>query len=156
LSLSDAADAIAPAERVAATAGLDLLVAVDHREARIYAIDVSHAARAEHIIKPYDPHHILHHLSHKDHAQEGGQRSPEDASFYKRIAEAIAGASRIVLVGHASGKSNAAIHLMHTLTQHHPDIARHVVRELVADLPRLTEPQLLDLARQALHSQQLS
>ena len=156
MSLSDAAEAISPAERAAATAGLDLLVVVDHREARLYAIDVSHAALAEHVIKPYDPHHILHHLSHKDHAQERGQRSPEDATFYKRIAGAIAGASRVVLIGHGTGKSNAATHFMQTLQQHHPDIARHVVSELVADIPRLTDPQLLELGRRALHSQKLS
>ena len=59
-------------------AGLpDVLVAVDHREARIYQLDVAAADQANHWIRPYDPHHFLHHLSHKDQSRERGQHEPE-------------------------------------------------------------------------------
>ena len=60
----------------------DMLVAMEHREARIYQLDVAAADQTKHTIKPYDPHHFLHHLSHKDQSRERGQRVAEDQSFY--------------------------------------------------------------------------
>ena len=128
----------------------DLLVVMDHHEARVFHLDVSSVDIADHVIKPYDPHHYLHHLSHKDQSRERGQRSPEDHKFYAEIAHAVADAGRIVLVGHGKGHSNAADHLVEYLHQHHRDIAEKLTREEDADLSALTDPQLLALGRRAL------
>ncbi len=138
------------AAAVPAPAALSLMVAVDHHGARIYRIDAAAGDSARLEIRPYDPHHFLHHLTHKDQSREQGQRAPEEPQFYQRIAEALASAGRIVVVGHGTGKSNAAQHLMEYLRTHHRETYGRVVREVEADLSAVTTPQLVQLAEQAL------
>ncbi len=128
----------------------DLLLVVDHHESRLYHLDIGSKDLVDHVIKPYDPHHFLHHLTHKDESRERGQRAPEDYAFYEAIAQAILAGGRIVLVGHGKGHSNAADHLAAFLEKHHRDTFQRVVREVAADLSALTAPQLLDLGRRAL------
>ena len=142
--------AIPDAAPQAATAAPNLVVVMDHHEAHIYQIDISGHEGAERAIRPYDPHHFLHHLVHKDESRERGQRSPEDATFYERIAQELSGGGRILLVGHGSGKSNAAHHLIEYLQHHYTEIRQRVVWEVVADLSKATPPQLLDLAAKKL------
>ncbi len=128
----------------------DLLIVMDHHEARIFHLDISSVNIADHVIKPYDPYHFLHHLTHKDQDRERGQRAPEDHQFYEKIAHAVKDAGRIVLVGHGHGHSNAADILAEYLHHHHPDIAQKLKREIAADLSAITDPQLLALGRHAL------
>jgi hypothetical protein len=127
-----------------------LMVVVDHHGAKIYRIDTASSDPSKREITPYDPHHFLHHLTHKEQSREEGQRAPEDADFYERIADALAAGGRIVVVGHGTGKSNAAQHLTKYLRSHHPETYQRVVREIEADLSAATTPQLLALAEQAL------
>ena len=141
----------APAAAAAAQpAALSLLVAVDHHGARIYRINAASADAAKLEIRPYDPYHFLHHLTHKDQSREQGQRAPEEPAFYQQVAEALAMAGRIVVVGHGTGKSNAGQHLMEYLRTHRHETYQRVVREMEADLSAVTPPQLLQLAQQAL------
>src|SRR6202007_1710477 len=58
--------------------------------------------------KPYDPFNFHHHLIHRKEAHYRGERVPEEDSFYEEIAKDITRANEIVLIGHATGKSNAA------------------------------------------------
>ena len=127
-----------------------LLVVVDHHGAKIYAIDLASDDVSKHEITPYDPHHFLHHLTHKDQSHERGQRAPEEPAFYESIAQAVALGGRIVVVGHGEGKSNAADHLTEYLRTHHRNTYQRIVREVVADLSSVTPAQLLDIARKAL------
>jgi len=127
-------------------AAVNLMVVVDHHDAKIYDIASDAGNAAGKTIKPYDPHHFLHHLTHKDQFVARGQRAPEDITFYQAIAAGLGRASSIVVVGHGTGKSNAANHLSDYLRTHHPALAKRIVRECVADLSSVTEPQLLKLA----------
>jgi len=138
--------AAAPPEAASPT----LMVVVDHHGARIYRIDTAAGDPLKREIKPYDPEQFLHHLTHKDQSRERGQRAPEDASFYERIGDALAAADRIVVVGHGTGKSNAAQHLTEYLRTHHRETYQRIVREIAADLSAITTPQLLELAEHAL------
>jgi hypothetical protein len=128
----------------------DLLIVVDHHGAKIFHVDVTPDEGSAHVIRPYDPHHFLHHRMHKDQSRERGQRAPEEPAFYDAIAAAVALGGRLVVVGHGAGKSNAAHHLVAYLKTHHRETYTRVVRELVADLSAITPPQLLELARAAL------
>lgn len=121
-----------------------LMVVVDHHEAKIYQIASDAHDATQKQIKPYDPHLVLHHLTHKDQDRERGQRAPEDSSLYVRMTEALAGPGDIVVVGH----SNAAHHLMEHLRAHAPEIHAHVVPEVTVDLSSVTPGQLLDIAGQ--------
>lgn len=125
------------------------LVVIDHHEARVYLIEAG-SDTAKHVIRPYDPHHFLHHLSHKDQSRERGQWAHEDATFYERIAKTVATGGKIVLVGHGEGKSSAVHHLAEYLATHHHETYQRVVREAVADLSHITEPQLLEIGLRAL------
>ena len=53
-------------------------------------------------------------------------------------------------VGHGEGKSNAAHHLTEYLQKHRRETCQRIASEVSADLSRITLPQLLELARQAL------
>ncbi len=128
----------------------DLLVVMDQHEARLYHLDVRSADLVDHVVRPYDPHHLLRHVSHNDQAREQRQRRPEDHAFYESIAQAVLPARAVVVIGHGTGRSNAAHHLTEYLHKHHPDTFQKVACEVVADLSSLTAPQLLDLGRQAL------
>jgi hypothetical protein len=128
-----------------------LLIVLDHHGTKIFHVDVGSAEASDHVIRPYDPHHFLHHLVHKDQLREQGQRAPEEPAYYEEIAAAVASGGKIVVVGHGTGKSNAAHHLTEYLKSHHSETYLRVVREIDADLSSITTPQLLDLARHALH-----
>lgn len=132
----------------------NLLVAVDHHGTKIFQVDISSGDENAHVINPYDPHHFLFHLTHKDQSRERGQRAPEEPAYYEAIAKAIAPGGKIAVAGHGTGKSNAAHHLIEYLKSHHADTYRRVVREIDADLSSMTAPQLLDLARQALQGRE--
>jgi hypothetical protein len=135
---------------VAATDAPNLLVVVDHHEAKIYHIEANASDASAREIKPYDPHHFLHHLAHKGESREQGQRAPEDVTFYERIAQTLKGADKIVLIGHGTGKSNAAHLLSDYLRSHAHETAQHIAAELTADLSSTSPPQLLALAETAL------
>jgi len=122
------------------------MVVVDHHGAKIYRIDKVSCAASKREIRPYEPHHFLHHLTHKGQSRQEGQRAAEDAGFYRRIGDALAGAGRIVIVGHGTDRSNAARHLTESLRTHHRETYQRVVREIGADLSAITRPQLLELA----------
>jgi hypothetical protein len=126
------------------------MVVMDHHDAKIYRVDQNSAGAVRWDIKPYDPHHFLHHLTHKDQSREQGQRAPEDPSFYERIGDTLAASDRIVVVGHGTGKSNASRHLIEYLRTHRRETYQRVVREIDADLSAVTPAQLLAMAEQAL------
>jgi hypothetical protein len=127
----------------------DLLVVIDHHEARIFRANLPVQGASEQNIRPYDPHHFLHHLTHKDQPRERGQRAHEDATYYDRIAQALVTARRFVIIGHGTGKSDAAHHLLEYLAKHHFETSQKLLCELPADLSHITEPALFALAREA-------
>jgi hypothetical protein len=129
-----------------------LMIVVDHHGAKIFHVDVTSDDPSQHSIRPYDPHHFLHHLAHKDQSREQGQRAPEVPAYYEKIADAVAVGGKIVVVGHGAGKSNAAQHLTEYLQSHHNGTYKRIVREIGTDLSSETTPQLLDLARDALRA----
>jgi hypothetical protein len=127
-----------------------LLIVVYHHGAKIFRVDVTSDDASEDNIKPYDKHHFMHHLTHKDQSRERRPRAPEEPSYYEKIAKAVALGGKLVVIGHGSGKSNAAHHLTEYLNSHHRQVYQRIVREITADLSGVMNPQLLDLARQAL------
>jgi hypothetical protein len=127
-----------------------LMVVVDHHGAKIYRIDSASGDASTREITPYDPHHFLHHLAHKEQLRDQGRRAREDGSFYKRIGDALAAGGRIVVVGQGKGTSNAAQHLAEYLRTHHRETYQRIVREIDVDVSATTMPQLLALAEQAL------
>jgi hypothetical protein len=148
--VTPAAVEVVEEEQLAASPTLDMVVAIDHHQTRLFTITgTSETART---LRPYDPYHFLHHLSHRQDRELRGQREPEEPGYYAGIAAALAPARRIVLLGHGSGHSNAAAHLEEVLRAKHPEIHRRIMATKAVDLSAITEPQLLALAMETLDS----
>ena len=135
-------------DRATATATLEMVVAVDHHQTRLFTIEGT--AEAARTLRPYDPHHFLHHLTHRQERELRGQREPEEPSYYAQIAAALAPARRIILLGHGTGHSNAAAHLGEVLRAKHPEVYERIIATREVDLSAITEPQILALALETL------
>ena len=128
----------------------DVLVVVEEGAARLFHLDLRSDDKAGHVIRPNDPDRILRHLAHRDQGRDDEQREAEEATYHEAIAQALIPGGRIVLVGHGAGHSNAAHQLSDYLHHHHQQLFRRVVNEVVADISRMSDNQLLDLGRNAL------
>jgi hypothetical protein len=124
-----------------------MIVVIDHHTAHVYQDLGGSRPAAEHNVRPYDPFNFQHHLIHRKEAHYQGERVPEEDSFYEEVAKNITPANEIVLIGHATGKSNAAEFLKEYLQIHHPDIARRIIATENADLSAVTEPEIEALAK---------
>ena len=124
-----------------------LIVVIDHHAAHVYQDFGGSRPADEHKVRPYDPFNFHHHLIHRKEAHYRGERVPEEHSFYEEVAKDLISAKEIVLVGHASGKSNAADFLKEYLKAHHPDISRRVIATESADLSAVSEPEIEALAK---------
>jgi hypothetical protein len=124
-----------------------MIVVIDHHAAHVYQDFGGSRPAEERKVRPYDPFNFHHHLIHRKEAHYRGERVPEEDSFYEEIANDIAAANEIVLIGHATGKSNAADFLKEYLKTHRPDISRRVIATESADLSAVTEPEIEALAK---------
>jgi hypothetical protein len=127
----------------------DIIVLIDHHSAKLYQIHLSSDQQAE-TVAPYDPHHFLHHLHHRDETSEQGQRPAEDLTFYDRIGEALRDADRIVLLSHGTGSSNASNVLSERLKKQHPSIFAKIVGQASVNTSAMTEAEILAYGKQAL------
>lgn len=125
-------------------AGLDLLVVIDHRQARIYQAHLRGGTPER--ISPYDPDASGKSI-HFIHDNITGQNKPELKSYYHAIAAALSDADRILIFGSGTGTASAMEHLVGDLARHHPAISARVVGSTAVDEHHLTEPQLLAKAR---------
>jgi len=124
-----------------------VIVVIDHHAAHIYQDFGGSRPADERKVQPYDPFNFHHHLIHRKEAHYRGERVPEEDSFYEEIANDLTAANEIVLIGHATGKSNASDFLKEYLKTHHPDIFRRVIATESADLSAVTEPEIEALAK---------
>lgn len=127
------------------------IVVIDHHAARFYQTTETSRPEAQGKTAPRDPHGFHRHLIHRKQANYQGDRVPEDDAFYKAVADRLKDASAIVIVGHGTGKSDAAAYLLDYLKKHHAYIAARVVGVEIADLSALTDPQIEALAEQYMH-----
>jgi hypothetical protein len=132
-----------PMPAAVASAG-HVLVVIDHREARIFHTEM-HGSIPQRIT-PFDPTEGHRHLHNVDN-DSNGQRKPELKSFYDAIAHALAGAEKILILGSATGSSSAMEHLVATLKDRHPEIARRIVGTVVVNEKHISEDQMLAEAR---------
>lgn len=131
-----------------------MVVVIDHHAAHLYQDLGGNRPEDEVTLKPYDPFGFHHHLIHRKEAHYEGERVPEESSFYEEIARDLAHAQEIVLIGHATGKSNAAEVLSQYLKAHHPETFQRIVATEMADLSALTEPEIEELAKKHIRGAQ--
>jgi len=110
------------------------VVWIDHAKARVFHFSVEEADRT--VIRPDHAVRDIHHGQKRT-----GHRIPDDRAFFERVAEAIADAGAILIVGPAEEKDDFA----KFLAKKHPAIRAHVEAVESADHP--TDGELLDHAR---------
>ncbi len=128
-----------------ASNGTHLLVVIDHRQARIYRVELSGSLPQR--ITPYDPGGFGRHL-HSVQDDSNGWQKPERKSFCDAVARTLRGAEKVLIFGSSTGASSPMDYLLAELKQHHRDVAKHVVGSIVLDEQHLTEDQLLARARE--------
>ena len=78
------------------------------------------------------------HMHHSDHGNH---------ELFDAVAEAVAGAPAILLVGHGTGKANEMLRLTQYWERKHPEVARKVVGAIDSNLEALSSNQILELVR---------
>lgn len=111
------------------------LVWIDHLEAHVMHISPDDVEKS--LIHPSGQHHKL----HSRISTLGSGRSPEDQDYYHRVAQALAGASEILIVGPAQAK----LQLVKHIHSHEPALVRKVVGVETVDHP--SDGQLVAYAR---------
>lgn len=127
------------------TKGANLLVVIDHHQARVYKTEL-HGTIPQRIV-PHDPDgsgRYLHNVS----SDANGQRKPEQRGYYDAIAQSLHGAQSVLIFGGGTGASSAMEHLIGELKVHHKDLAARVVGSIAIDEHHQTEDQLLAKARE--------
>lgn len=125
--------------------GLNLLVVIDHREARVYQTELRGTVPER--IVPYDPDGSGRHL-HYVQDDSNGQRRPERRSYYDAVAKSLKDADKVLLFGSGTGAASAMEQLRNELNAHHKDIAARIIGAVAVDEHHLTEAQLLAKARE--------
>ncbi len=116
------------------------LVWIDHTEAHVMHIALDDVEKS--LIQPAKPHHKL----HSRYGTLGDGRAPEDQAYYHQVAEALAGAGEILIVGPAQAK----LQLIKHLHAHDPKLAACVVGVETVDHP--SDGQLVAYARKYFHA----
>jgi hypothetical protein len=130
-----------------------MVVAIDHHAAHIYRGQGANLSEDGAAVKPHDPFNFQHHLIHRKEAHYKGERVPEEHSWYEAIAQDLAHAKDIVLIGHGTGTSNAAEFLSAYLKKHHPETFQRIIATETVDLSALTEPEIEAIAKKAISRQ---
>jgi hypothetical protein len=101
-------------------------------------------------VQPHDPHHFLHHLTHRDQPHSPGQRGPEDPAFYDSLISALQGAETAVIIGTATGTSAAIGALANWLRGEHGRAPARILEITDTNTSDYTVAKLAQLAHQAL------
>jgi stalled ribosome rescue protein Dom34 len=111
------------------------LVWIDHVEAHVMHISPDDVEKS--LIQPNKQHHKL----HSRVGTLGSGRASEDQDYYHRVAQALAGATEILIVGPAQAK----LQLIKHIHLHDPALVSKVVGVETVDHP--TDGQLIAYAR---------
>ena len=129
----------------------DAVIVIDHAGARVFQLGIGGDTALTPSSREPKVVHLTRELKRNDHGQDRDESYPKDTQLFERIAMTIANDQRIVLIGHGHGQSNEAHHLSAYLGVHHKDIHARIIETILADLPHITTPELLELGRGALN-----
>ena len=123
-----------------------VVVALTTRDAKVWTTGVQPGTKPD-TIKSLDPHREQRHVraSQADHMHH---RRFDDPVFFGAIADAIAGAGSVLLMGHGKGKANAMLSFVQYLERKRPEVARMIDGAVDHDLEAMTDGQVLAAARE--------
>lgn len=126
--------------------GKRAVVALDYRQARVYALDAPTHSKPETVTAP-DPWHLNHHLHHRAYIEHGSYDLDkiDTDKFFGVLAADLQPSLEILLLGHGKGKSNASHAFQAYVEKHRPEIAKKIVASVRCDVDDITDNQLLRL-----------
>jgi len=126
--------------------GSFVVAVVTQDEARMWFSGIDRGAEHETVKErnPFDRH------NHVRMAQHNGGHDIDEymPDYLESISQALKPAGEILLITHGKGKGSAVPALTDYFEKKHPLISKKVADVLDVDITRMTEPQLLALARE--------
>jgi hypothetical protein len=119
-----------------------IVVAVTHDNARLWLLN-EETARPSLVIERREPEniHVRSAQVNHGHASENGE-----VGYFAEIAKEIRDASSILLLGHGTGKANAAERFAHYLRDHEKHTAMKVASIETINLPALSDGEIVNEA----------
>lgn len=130
--------------------GRTIAAAVDYHKTRIAVLDTEQAQHDHpkpEVVEADDPKGYYHKVYHREGNPDGTYENDNEA-YFRELAHELEPASKILLLGHGTGKSNAADHLLTFLNKHFSEVAAKVVGVQNADIDDLTDNQLLRMGQE--------
>lgn len=124
-----------------------VIATIDFHGARIFAIDAP-AGSAPEQVHAFDPRGFYANVYHRAGNPDGTYEADSDA-YWRDLDHHLDAAAAVVLLGHGTGKANAAQHLIAWMAHHDSATAAKVIAVLRADIDDLTDEQVLRLGQQA-------
>lgn len=129
-----------------------VVAAITHDHARIWLLNEEGSAPLAQLDRPSEsPHrHVWPAQSHHMHASETAE-----PAYFGDLESLLVAASRVILVGHGKGKGNEVDRFMAHLAKIRSPLLARVVGTGVANLPAMTDAQVISAARERWSTQYL-
>lgn len=123
-------------------------VAITQTYAKLWLTGLDPDAQHKKIVTP-EPHERHHsgRVGLGTITDQGNDPEYPGHAFYEEIAQAVAKAPQILLLGHGKGKANTVSKFVHYLEEKHPQMAGKVVGTININLQALTDPEILAKSR---------
>lgn len=120
-----------------------VIVAITHDETRVWLLnDDSHLPLCR-ILRDEPGHvHVRQAQAHHGHASEIGE-----VDYFHDVAEILECVSTVVLLGHGTGKANAADRFAHHVNEHHKLVARKIAVTSNVNIPAMGDADIVTKAR---------
>lgn len=121
------------------------LLVISHHDARIFRSEMSGAVPQR--ILPHVPQGYFHHAPDSQDLARGPEKLGA-SSFFAPVAQALQGASQVLVFGSGTGASSEMAHFIAWLKDHDALLARRIIGTVVVDTHHLTAGELLAKARE--------
>lgn len=120
-----------------------VIVAITHDETRVWLLnDDSHHPLCR-ILRDEPEHvHVRQAQAHHGHASEIGE-----VEYFHEVANILECASTVVLLGHGTGKANAADRFAHHVNEHHKLVARKIAITSNVNISAMGDADIVTKAR---------
>jgi len=128
------------------SSGPFVVAVVTQQETRMWFEGIDHGAEHETVKErnPFDRHNHIRMAQH-NRGHDIDEYMPD---YLESISQALKPAGEVLLITHGKGKGSAVPALTDYFEKKHPLVAKKVADVLDVDITRMTEPQLLALARE--------
>jgi hypothetical protein len=126
--------------------GHRLVLHLDHHCTDVYRLEGEEVEHA--LLRPHGVWGSGQSLTHRHDRDVAGQRAPRDTAYLASIAEAMAAADAVLLLGHGSGESDMRQVLLDYLQNHRRDLVDRIVGVETLDDAGMGEEAILAIARE--------